>query len=362
MRDRAAVPRALLALLWLAVASGARPAAADLVVEIRATANEMMLARSESRIVCSLRADRACIETRTRLTTLERPDRPSEETRLILVRGDLGVSWVTAAWDTSYTEAPWPDTLTCPPALLPGGLLDSVGYESEVTSLDWTEEITRAEVHDTIAGHPAEQLLVRAVGRPGERAAQAHARHIAELRRMNPSLDEKDYPPPPKGMDYVHELWLAQGVPAAAESLWARFLSRSIRTFEGACLAGPSVRTDSLRAELARLGGLPFRWRVTLELPWAQEMAAAVRAAQAARRDSLPRAPGRDSLSAEERLAGELFDGQSGATLLSSYEVVSIREEPVPDERYELPAGFRKKPRSTLWDSFRFAPVDQSPR
>jgi len=312
----------------------------------------MMMAKTDSRIVCCMRQDRARIESRVGTSTMERPGQPQEETRLVFVRSDLGVSWITEPWDTSYTEAPWPDTLTCPPSQLPTGLADSVAYVDPIESLDWTNVITRTGVRDTIAGYPAEHVVVRASGRPGDEAAKVHERQIASIRRMDPSLDEASYPKSPSGMDFVYDLWLAQGVPAEFDSLWSRFLSRAIRNDEAACLTGLPTKLDSTSARIERLGGTLLRCRVALTIEGMAGVAEALRMARA-------RQP--DSLSAEDRYAEGLLDMQSGALLLWSYEVVSIREEAVPDARYELPAGLRKKPRSTPWDLYE-PPIRRPPR
>lgn len=339
MTGRVCRPCPLLALLCLSFLA-AGTAAADAVVEMRSTSNLMMFGRLDMRMTCSLRPDRARLESWSRPGATAPGDDtgPTEKPLLTLVRCDLGVSWITEYGDTTYTEAPWPDTLTCPPSPLPEGFADSIAGLDPIESLDWMQDVTRTGRRDTIAGYPAEHFVVRAVGHAGERAARARLRQIEEMREIDPSFDPKSWPETAPDMVIVHDLWFAPGLPAGLDSLWARFLDRTIRNDGAACVPRAS-RTDSIEASISRLHGTCLRYRTSIELAGGTEMVR--RAAEQLRHSATTQ---------EGSLAG-LVDVEKGMLLLGSFEVVSIREEAVPDRRYEIPVGMRKVPRVTEWDA-----------
>lgn len=329
-------PLALLCLTGLSLPGSAR---ADLVVEMSGTTSAMMLAVIDTRLVFRLREDRARIETHSRVSSMGSSGKGEEESRLTIVRGDLGLSWMTDRGDTTYTEAPWPDTLTCPPSMLPAMDFGSVPFDFG-DSLDWTHEVTRVAAADTIAGLPADRVTMRSTGRPGERAAKAHEQKIEDLRRTNPSVDEKYLPQPSAALTYIWDVWLTDEAPAAVDPLWRLFVSGSIRNDVSACMPVPTAPSDSSLAQLAKLEGMTLRIKVMIQLPGWSELSPAQLDSLALLSDSAP---------SMGQLV-ELLDLEHGAMTLLRFEVDSIREEPVPDELYELPAGLRKKPRETMWD------------
>lgn len=338
MTGRVRRPRPLSALVCLPFLAWSHPCAADYVVEQRVQSNLMFLGTIDTRMVCSLRDDRARIELWSGPgAAAPRDAAPAEKPLLILVRCDRGVSWRTGYGDTTYTEAPWPDTLTCPPSPLPEGFADSIAGLDPIESLDWTHDVTRAGEPDTIAGYAAEHFVVRAIGHAGARAARARLRQIEEMRVIDPSFDPKSWPEAAADMVIVHDLWLTRGLSAGLDSLWARFLTRTIRNDGEACVPGAS-RTDSVTAAISRLPGTCLRYRSSMELAGGTDTV----------REAVEQLRGLGS--GGEDLA-KLVDVEKGMLLMGSFEVVSIREEAVPDRRYEIPAGMRKVPRVTEWDA-----------
>ena len=293
------------AFIFLAM-SLARPAWADLSVETTYSEN-ILLWHGRGRTREQIRSDRSRIETWSHEAELiNGSERQMHEIQI--VRADKHLRWELQPDSMTYREYPWPDTVETaasdPEARLERARADSLARGPKTPTLP-----RRTGEHQLINGSPAERFYLRS--EPDSSGIDSSGRGASEL-EIWALVDKRD-----KDIHRLMEVANQHSLLSRPRSELDPMLSSPVDPWAG-------------------LGIVPIR---------ATFKVAMLDSAQVRDMNQQLRAVSADSLKAAKAAMPEMFedvDFVTGKLTMFRIDVTALHLGPVPDEAFEVPAGYKK--------------------